>query len=206
MSILVISLLLGLAAQQLPPPNLVENGDARAGATGWQRERSSQRTATQLNDDASVETRDGAPCFVMRNGVSWIQQVRLHENQEGKFLLIIGRGSSERVHADDNITGLPYLWARIVNGLPPSNDNVFQGMRLSSKTPNEWGTIHGIFRMPNGARGITLKLAQAQRKGTPQNGSAARIRDVEMRVFDTRAEADAYVALYTALHDPNRAR
>lgn len=197
-SVLLISLLTGVAAQQLPPPNLVENGDARGGAAGWQRERGALRPAAKIDADAYVETRDGAPCFVMRNQAAWIQHVRLHDDSEGKFLLIIGRGSSERVHADGNITGLPYLWARVLNDARPSNANVFQGMSLRAKSPDEWETIHGIFRMPSGVRGITLRLGQAERRGTPQNGSAARITDVEMRLFDTPAEADAYVALYTA--------
>lgn len=202
MSILVISLIVALAAQQVPPPNLVENGDARGGASGWQRQRGTERAASQLDNDAFIETRDGAPCFVMRNQASWIQHVGLHEDYAGKFLLLIARASSERVHPDGNITGLPYLWARVMNGARPSNANVFQGMSLRSKTPDEWGTIHGIFRMPQGARAITIRLGQAQRRGTPQNGSAARIKEVEMRLFNSRTEAEAYVARYTAFHDP----
>ena len=198
MSTLVITLVLGLVPQQLPPPNLVENGDARGGSTGWQRLPGAQRAAAQLEADTYVETRDGAPCFLVRNGASWTQHVPLHEEHEGKFLLIIARGSSQRVHPDGNITGLPYLWAHVVNEAPLSNHNVFQGMALRSTVAGEWRTMHGIFRMPSGGRSIKLKLGQAARKGTPQNGSAACVTDVEMRLFDTRAAAEAYVPLYTA--------
>ena len=48
------------------------------------------------------------------------------------------------------------------------------------------------------------KDGQGERKGTPQNGSAARVKDVEVRFFDTEAAAQAYVAMYTAAHDSGR--
>ena len=201
MSILVFSLLIHLAGQQVLPPNLVENGDARAGASGWNLDRLPLRGARQPDKNAFVETWEGVPCFVLRNHGSWNQQVRLHEDHEGKYLLIIARGSSERVHPDDNITDLPYLWAQVLNDAPPSNDNVFQRMGLQSKTPNQWKTMHGIFRMPKNGRAITLKLSLGSRNGTPHDGSAGRFRHVEMRLFESRAEAEAYVAVYNDFHD-----
>jgi hypothetical protein len=183
------------------PPNLVENGDARGGPSGWQPVPGHQRPRKDLSRDAMIEMIDGAPCFVMRNQASWVQTLPLYEDHAGKFLLIIGRGSSERVYEDDNITGLPYLWAHLVADGKPTNTHWLQGMRLHAKTANEWGTMHGIFPVPKGVRSITLKLGQAERKGTPQNGSAARVKDVEARLFETRADAAAYVAAYNALHD-----
>ena len=202
-AILAASLALALAAQLPLPLNLVTNGDARGGAAGWVPQRSSNPAAAKdPARDASVETRDGAPCFAMRNGASWAQQIPLFEESAGKFLLIIGRGSSERVHADGNITGLPYLWAHVIHGGPSSNADYLQGMLLESSEPNVWGTMHGIFPMPKGVRAITLRLGQAERRGTPQNGSVARVREVEVRLFDTRAAAEAYVASYNAFHDP----
>jgi hypothetical protein len=203
-SILVTSLVLGLAGQHLsPPPDLVTNGDARGGASGWERQRVPETVAARdLAKDAFVETRDGIPCFVMRNKASWVQRVVLHDDSAGKFLLIIGRGASERVHLDGNITGLPYLWAHLIHDGPASNANYLQGMILKSDTPNAWATMHGIFPMPKGVRAITLKLGQAERRGTPQTGSAARVTDVQMRLFETRGAAEAYVAAYSAFHDP----
>jgi hypothetical protein len=42
-----------------------------------------------------------------------------------------------------------------------------------------------------------VKLAQASSNGTPQNGSAARIKDVELRIFSTEAEAREYLAAFS---------
>lgn len=202
--LIAIALVLGLVTLQLAPPNLVANGDARGGASNWQRELGQKERLKDLARDAAIETVDGAPCFVMRNKASWVQRVFLHEDHSGKFLLIIGRGSSERVYLDDNITGLPYLWAHLEADGPHTNAHWLQGMALKPKAANEWGTMHGIFPMPKGVHAIVLKLGQAERKGTPQNGSAARVKEVEMRLFDTRAEAEAYVAAYNAVYDSGK--
>src|SRR5687767_15047910 len=186
---LVLAIRLVAAAAALTvqglPPNLVENGDARGGPSGWQPVPWHEKARKNLSRDAMIETVDGAPCFVMRNKACWVQSLPLYEDHAGKFLLIIGRGSSERVHQDDNITGLPYLWAHLVADGKPTSAHWLQGMALRTKVANEWKTMHGIFPVPKGVRSITLQLGQAERKGTPQNGSAARVRDVEVRLFET---------------------
>jgi hypothetical protein len=191
-------MILGVA--QLPPPNVVENGDAHPGDASWGRFKN-HRPIVGATQDLAVEDCDGGQCFVMRNGTAWRQRIHLVEDVSGKYVLIIARGSSERVHPDGNITGLPYLWARLITRPPgPLPGTILQGMRIRAAAPNRWETMHGIFPVPKGAVAVELMLGQAERKGTPQNGSAARVKDVEVRFFDTEAAARAYVMRYDAQH------
>ena len=107
----------------------------------------------------------------VRNGMAWQQRIQLLEDFGGKFVLIIATASSERVHADGNITGLPYLWARLVPA-PPSSPagTILQGMRIEPSAPNRWLTMHGVFPVPKGIVAMDVMLGQGERKGTPQNG------------------------------------
>lgn len=83
---LLLITLLSLATPQLPPPNLVENGDARGGAVNWTPSRNHKPVTGEGAKDASIESCDGAPCFVLRNGTGWNQQkdveVRLFETRD----------------------------------------------------------------------------------------------------------------------------
>lgn len=160
MSLLLI-MLMTLAAPQLPPPNLVENGDARAGEVHWTRSRAHRPLTGEGAKDASVESCDSTPCFVLRNGAGWNQQIRLHEDPAGKFLLIVARGSTERIPEDGSITGRPYLWARLI-GVAPFQKGVLQGMALQPTAPNVWGTMYGIFRVP--------PAAATERRNTAKRG------------------------------------
>ena len=87
------TLALSLAAPQFPPPSIVENGDARGGESSWTKHEKRRDDRGQ----ATIETCDTAPCFAVRNGAAWAQFARLPEGSVGKFLVVLGRGSSERV-------------------------------------------------------------------------------------------------------------
>lgn len=58
--------------------------------------------------------------------------------------------------------------------------------------------------VPKGIVSMDVMLGQSERKGTPNNRSAARVKDVEVRFFDTEAAARAYVTMYEAAHDTGR--
>jgi hypothetical protein len=51
------------------------------------------------------------------------------------------------------------------------------------------------------AQDASLMIGQAAGRGTPQNGSAARVKDVEVRLFETREDAAAYLRLYEAQYN-----
>jgi hypothetical protein len=99
----------------------------------------------------------------MRNGTSWTQSVELPPDSAGKFVLLVGRGSSERLIRDGTITGLPYLWAVPVT-LPPTRFLAsLQGQDLLARPAanNDWVIMSGIFELPADARFLQVKLAQA---------------------------------------------
>lgn len=206
MRVLVLAALLAaFNTPQLPPPNMVANGDARAGKQHWVPRKSHQLPTREQAKDATIEDCEGVPCFVVRNGIAWQQRIQILEDVAGKHVLIIARASSERVHADGNITGLPYLWARLsTDATAPVQGTILQGMRLEIDTPDRWGTMYGVFPVPKGVVAMDIMLGQAERKGTPQNGSAARVKEVEVRFFDTEAAARAYVTMYNAAHDTDK--
>lgn len=204
-ALIISTLLCFTSAAQLPPPNMLANGDARAGKQHWVARKSHQLPTREQEKDATIEDCDGVPCFVLRNGIAWQQRIQLPEDYAGKYVLLIATASSERVYQDDNITGLPYLWARLWTD-PPAQlpGTILQGMRIQPRAANQWMTMDGVFPVPKGVVSMDVMLGQGERKGTPQNGSAARIKDVEVRFFDTEDAARAYVAMYNAAHDAGR--
>jgi hypothetical protein len=200
MPVLVLTLALTILSSQglrPSPPNLVENGEPFAGDHRWTRSRSHEPLPAGSVGDARIEDCDDRPCFAMRNGAAWNQVIRFRADPAGKFLLIVAQGSSERVLPGGNVTGVPYLWAKL-EGVKPWQAGVLQGMSLRPDAPYARGVILGIFRVPPGAYEMRLMLGQALRRGTPHNGSAAWVKDVEVRLFETRKEATAYAAHYAA--------
>jgi hypothetical protein len=183
----ILIALMVLGVQLAPaPPNLVQNGGPFEGRRAW-----------TGSEGATIDSCQGVACFTVRYPGAWQQVLMLPPDAPGKHIVIIARGSAERVLPDGNITGLPYLWAQVLD----AHDRwirVYQGMRLQPVAPDQWGTLHGVFVVPEGACRLRLRLGQAQRRGTPNNGSAARFRDVQVRLFETEADARAFVTRFSA--------
>jgi hypothetical protein len=148
---------------------------------------------------ATVETcATGNPCFVVRNGGYFIQDVNVSADSLGRYALLIARASTERVNADGAITGLPSLYGYMMDAGEPRGGRVLdylqgQNMSLLTMKKDEWTTLSGIFRVPQGTGRIRFSLSQAERKGVPQNGSAARFDDVGLYFFATEQDARAFV-------------
>jgi hypothetical protein len=62
--------------------------------------------------------------------------------------------------------------------------------------PDEWVKMSGVFVIPANAAFISVQLQQAERKDSPQDGSAARFADVRLRLFSNEADARAFVQEY----------
>ena len=165
------------------PVNLLQNPDGSAGAVGWLRA-----------GDAAMGGADYDGVFVVRNGGSLQQRVDLPPGSAGKFLVVLGRASSERVNADGSITGRPYLSGMIHAGTGPQVLAYLQGesMRLRTDEVNRWGAVSGVFPIAEGAGSVSIKMGQGERVGDPQNGSAARFDDLGLFVLATEAEARAF--------------
>lgn len=170
--------------------NLLLNPNADSKSENW-----------QVLGQATVEEFNGDSVFVIRNKGGFVQGVNITESDIGKFALLIGRGSSERINADGAITGLPYLYGYMVDSSNPKGARVSaylqgQQMRAGTSYQDEWVTMFGIFRVPEKTDTIHFFLNQAERKNVPQNGSAARFDNVGLYLFETEKEALEFVKSY----------
>ena len=170
--------------------NLLQNPKADLEAQHW-------RTFGQ----AVVEEDNGNRHFVVRNGGRFLQDVTLPEGAAGRYAVLIGRGSSERINPDGAITGLPYLYGYMM--APGVSDGwrvlaYLQGQRMlgSATFAGEWVKMWGIFQIPEGADRIRFFLNQAERRGVPHNGSAARFDDLGLYLFPTKEEAKSFADSY----------
>jgi len=171
--------------------NLLQNPNADVGAELW-----------RTFDQATIESCTGNnPCFVVRNGGYFIQDVTLPDDAVGQFVVLIGRGSSERVNEDGSITGLPYLYGYMMEQATPRGGKVLaylQGQQLLARTKirDEWVTMSGVFQVPEKTTKIRFFLNQAERQGVPHNGSAARFDNLGLFLFKTEHEAHAFANQY----------
>jgi hypothetical protein len=171
--------------------NLLLNPKANDGTNSW-----------RAFGNAQVEQSDyGDWRFVVRNNGHFFQDVQLPEDAAGKYALLIGRVSSERIDPDGAITGLPSLYGYMMDGANPRGGRILsylqgQQMLCRARTVNEWVTAWGIFEVPDGTHAIRFFLNQAERKDVPQNGSAARFDDLGLYLFSTEGEAKAFAQAY----------
>lgn len=144
---------------------------------------------------------DGNWRFVVRNGGYFLQDVALSDSDTGKYALLIGRVCSERINSDGAITGLPYLYGYMMDSAGSEGNRILdylqgQRMRCWARKENEWVTAWGVFQVPRGTGAIRFFLSQAERKGVPQNGSAARFDDLGLFLFSTETDARAFTEMY----------
>jgi hypothetical protein len=61
---------------------------------------------------------------------------------------------------------------------------------------SEWAVMYRVFQIPNETVSARIFLNQAERKGVPQNGSAARFDNVGFYIFETEKEALDFARSY----------
>jgi hypothetical protein len=168
--------------------NLLQNPNADLQSQSW-----------RAFGQATVETcAPGNPCFVVRNGGYFIQDVNVSADSVGRYALLIAQASTERVNPDGAITGLPSLHGYMMDAGEPRGGRVLdylqgQNMLAMNMTRNEWTTLWGIFQVPAGTGRVRFFLSQAERKGVPHNGSAACFDGVGLYLFTTEQEARSFV-------------
>ena len=174
-------------ALQAPSGNMLVNGDAAGGTGGW---------LTQ--GAATTERIQGMPCFTVRSAGWFRQEVSLPADAAGKYVAVVGKGQADRLNADGSITGLPYLYGMVMAGDRKHFLAYWQGQKMLGRPQQseQWVKLSGVFRVPDGAASVLIHLKQAERKDSPQNGSAARFMDVRLQLFTTEKAARAFVAEY----------
>lgn len=157
------------------------------------------------NGETSIEQAKDRAVYAVRNKGSFSQNTELPANSGGKFVLFIGRCSSERVDPK-GITGLPYLYGflttRDAGGHEASQPLQGHSMSCDPGETDRWATNWGIFQLPSNSVTVRVDMNQAERLGLPQNGSAARFADVGMYLFKSESEAREFVLAYDDLYRP----
>ena len=185
---IVLTLLSVTAIAQAQSRNLLQNPDADQGVKHW-----------RTSGEASVEaTPDGNRCFVVRNGGSFTQDVELPDGAAGQYAVLIGRGLSERVEPNGVITDLPALYGYMMEQGRADGGRILdylQGQNMLARpySRDVWVSMSGIFKVPEKTKKIRFFLDQAEYKGVPHNGSAARFDNVGLYLFATKEEADAFL-------------
>lgn len=181
--------LLGTVALANAQSNLLQNPNGDLQTQFW-----------RAYGQASVEScATDNPCFVLRNGGYFIQDVNISSDAVGSYALLVARASTERVLTDtDSITGLASLYGYMMDAGEPRGGRVLaylQGQNMSplNMPKNEWVTLSGIFQVPDGTGRIRIFLNQALAKGTPHNGSATRFDDVGVYLFPTKQDAQSFI-------------
>lgn len=154
--------------------------------------------------DALIEKVNGNPCFTIRDGGYFIQDITLTDNDVGKYALLVGIVSSDHIDSDGKITGLPYLYAYMMNkgnleNIDDININEYLLVTDMLYTPfdeNEWIVIWDIFSVPKDTGTIRLFLKQAEQQGAPHNGSRALFDDLGIYLFTSFNDAEAFVNEY----------
>jgi len=189
--ILLSACVMGAVLANAQSRNLLQNPNASLGTNSW-----------MAFGEASVESTTGDNfCFVVRDGGYFLQDVLLPEDAAGQYVVLIGRGASERINEDGAITGLPYLYGYMMEHGPRRSEKILaylqgQRMRASTNIRDEWVGMWGVFQVPEGTRKIRFFLNQALRQGVPHNGSAARFDDLGLYLFSSKHEAEAFVGQY----------
>lgn len=168
--------------------NLVKNPYANQGLQFWE-----ARGDTSIRQDE-----EGNPYFVIKYSGNIWQDVKLGEEDAGRWVLLISLSSSERINRDGDQTGLPYLYGYLLNRVNSNRiDSYLQGQNMmhSVREPNKWGVIYGIFQVPETSGGIRLFLQQADGRYA-QNGSAACFDEPGIYLFDSEEEAKAFAKEY----------
>jgi hypothetical protein len=180
----------GMWAVQLnaqPPANLLTNSGANEDLLGWQ--------VAGAATTATLADLGGNRVFVLRGGASLVQVVPLMPEAAGQYLVYLAYARGDRVDRPADITDQPYLYGLTVSADGARILSCHQGLTMNSSTltPGQWGRLWGIFRVPTGAALVTFEMRQGRRRGTPQDGSAARFDDVGLFLFRSDEEAQAFV-------------
>jgi len=168
--------------------NLLQNPNGDLQSQSWRAYQKATVEACATNN----------PCFVLRNGSYFLQDINIPADAVGQYALLIARASTERVKPDGSITGLPYLYGYMMDSTDPGSGKIIdylQGQEMLARhvTENEWRTLWGIFKVPDGTKSLRVFLKQALAKDSPHDGSATRFDDVGVYVFQTKQEAQAFL-------------
>jgi hypothetical protein len=151
-----------------------------------------------------VEEVDGDPCFVIRDGGYFTQEIVLSDNTDGQFAVLTGLVSSKRSNTNGTITGMPYIYGYMMeaedldSGATTPIHSFLQVLdyRYDIKSESDWLSISGIFPVPEDTGRIMVFLKQAKQRGIAYNNSESRFDNLGVYLFSSAEEAKAFVDEY----------
>lgn len=179
--------------------NLLQNPNAEQGKESW----------TGFGAATVETTAEGFPCFVLRDGGHFMQDVSIPDDRAGQFVVLVGRGSSEAA-ADNSPMDQPWIVGYMLNSADPVADHYYaylQGQTLhgTARTANEWTNLYGVFRIVPGTNRIRILLQQSRRENARPK-STTRFRDIGLYVFTTQQEAREFLVANKIADDRRIAR
>jgi hypothetical protein len=166
--------------------NLLKNPSADEGSEHW-----------RAYKDAKVEQcPTGGPCFVLRAGGYFLQDVVMPEDAIGQYALLTGQAYTERTNTEGSLTALPSLYGYMMNSGDPSGGRIHaylggQQMTGSADSSNNWTQLSGVFRVKPGTGRIRFFLQHSGQKG---DAAVTRFDNLGLYIFPTEAEARAAVS------------
>jgi uncharacterized protein len=173
-----------LISSAIEEKNLLKNPSADQGMQYW------KAYGEATTEYMSPEN----PYFVVRHKGYIMQDVPL-PNAAGKYVLIIGRVSSEWINANSAITGLPYIFGYMLEEEPQRTVTGYiegQNLLCSAEKEHEWVYAWGIFEVPRKSGRLTFILQQKKSPGVAKYGSAARFDDLGVYLFKSKEKAQSY--------------
>ena len=162
--------------------NLLLNGQADSKTEYW-----------HARGKATVEEFNGDKVFVVRNGGHLAQWIELTDEAVGKYVLFIGRVSSERDDVDGKpSTNPPFLYIYNIN---PSAVSKGQIMRDDAKGENDWFTIYAIYQLPKESF-IKCVLYERKNLNVPSEALALRFDNLGLYLFETEEDALKFAKSY----------
>jgi hypothetical protein len=161
--------------------NLLLNGKADSKTEHW------------YVGETTVEEFNGDKVFVLRKGGHLSQWVELTEEAVGKYVLFIGRVSSERANVDGKPPiNSPYFYIFNSNPTAVSEGRI---IRDEAKGENEWFTIYAIYQLPKESF-IKCVLYERKNLNVPSEALALRFDNLGLYLFETEEDALKFAKAY----------
>ena len=185
--LIMVAVLSPLAFGQV---NLLLNSDAKDRAKHW-----------KPYGDAAVRDFDGDSVFIVRNGGYFHQDVKLPSGSDGKYALLVGKASAQRINESGSITDLPNIYGYMMYDYKPAGSKIntylqSHKMTLQSRVVDEWSTVYGVFKVAPDTEVIRFFLQQALRRDDPHDGSEARFDDLGLYLFESESDAIGFARSY----------
>ncbi|WP_062060875.1 hypothetical protein [Aquimarina longa] len=124
------------------------------------------------------------------------QNISLSRDYSNKYILFIGDMTTEKV-VNKSITRHPYFWGLqkgdFSSDIEPI-DQVIQSGMMHDEEANVWQVVSGTHLLLPNVNEIYFQIGQASMVGDPNDGTKSMCKDIEVRIFQSKQDAEIYVS------------